>query len=99
MQRFTQVGFHIRFILIRFTYCNLAGLGACGIVNKDTDFIAAASKDLFDAFPCVSFYPFLIPLIHSMICSGYNGANPNKNPMCNRRVSATCEYNFLIAIL
>ncbi|XP_006454400.1 hypothetical protein AGABI2DRAFT_140389 [Agaricus bisporus var. bisporus H97] len=53
------------------------GLGACGIVNKDTDFIAAASKDLFDAFP------------------GYNGANPNKNPMCNRRVSATYCLRFI----
>jgi hypothetical protein len=27
------------------------GLGACGIVNKDTDFIAAASEDFFDTFP------------------------------------------------
>jgi len=27
------------------------GLGACGIVNKDTDFIAAVSKDFFDTFP------------------------------------------------
>ncbi|KAF9015276.1 RlpA-like double-psi beta-barrel-protein domain-containing protein-containing protein [Cyathus striatus] len=27
------------------------GLGACGIVNTDTDFIAAASKLLFDNFP------------------------------------------------
>lgn len=27
------------------------GLGACGIVNKDTDFIAAVSMDFFDTFP------------------------------------------------
>jgi len=27
------------------------GLGACGIVNKDTDFIAAVSQDFFDTFP------------------------------------------------
>jgi hypothetical protein len=31
-----------------------AGLGACGITNKDTDYIAAASHLLFDNFPCVS---------------------------------------------
>jgi len=48
------------------------GLGACGIVNKDTDFIAAVSKDFFDTFP------------------GYNGANPNNNGLCGRKVSV--EY-------
>jgi len=48
------------------------GLGACGITNKDTDFIAAASELFFDVFP------------------GYNGANPNNNPMCGRKVAV--EY-------
>jgi len=47
------------------------GLGACGITNKDTDFIAAASEKFFDVFP------------------GYNGANPNNNPLCGRKVSVT----------
>jgi len=46
------------------------GLGACGITNKDTDYIAAVSHLLFDAFP------------------GYNGANPNSNPLCNKKVTA-----------
>ncbi|KAJ3511186.1 hypothetical protein NLJ89_g4241 [Agrocybe chaxingu] len=49
----------------------LAGLGACGIVNKDTDYIAAVSHLLFDNYP------------------GYKGGNPNNNPMCGRKVTAT----------
>jgi len=47
------------------------GLGACGITNTDTDYIAAASHLLFDNFP------------------NYLGDNPNKNPMCGRKVIAT----------
>ncbi|EIW81905.1 plant expansin [Coniophora puteana RWD-64-598 SS2] len=27
------------------------GLGACGVVNKNTDFIAAVSHSLFDTYP------------------------------------------------
>jgi hypothetical protein len=49
------------------------GLGACGITNKDTDFIAAVSLDFFDTFP------------------GYNGANPNNNGLCGRKVSVEYE--------
>jgi hypothetical protein len=49
------------------------GLGACGIVNKDTDFIAAVSEDFFDTFP------------------GYNGANPNNNGLCGRKVSVNYQ--------
>jgi hypothetical protein len=49
------------------------GLGACGITNKDTDYIAAVSHLLFDNFP------------------GYNGVNPNNNPMCGRTVTATYQ--------
>ncbi|KAG6888691.1 hypothetical protein C0995_006681, partial [Termitomyces sp. Mi166 len=47
------------------------GLGACGIVNKDSDHIAAVSHLLFDAFP------------------GYDGVNPNDNPMCGKQVSVS----------
>ncbi|EIN13816.1 hypothetical protein PUNSTDRAFT_95155 [Punctularia strigosozonata HHB-11173 SS5] len=47
------------------------GLGACGITNTDTDYIAAVSHLLFDTFP------------------GYNGVNPNNNPICNKKVTAT----------
>jgi hypothetical protein len=46
------------------------GLGACGIVNNDSEHIAAVSHLLFDNFP------------------GYNGQNPNNNPMCGRTVTA-----------
>ncbi|KAK7694839.1 hypothetical protein QCA50_002027 [Cerrena zonata] len=42
------------------------GLGACGITNSDSDFIAAIGHGGFDSFP------------------GYNGANPNNNPICNK---------------
>ncbi|PSS37553.1 hypothetical protein PHLCEN_2v569 [Hermanssonia centrifuga] len=51
------------------------GLGACGIVNTDSDFIVAVSKILFDSFP------------------GYNGANPNNNPICNKKGTATYNGN------
>ncbi|KAF8984616.1 RlpA-like double-psi beta-barrel-protein domain-containing protein-containing protein [Cyathus striatus] len=49
------------------------GMGACGMVNTNSDFIAAASHLLFDNFP------------------GYTGANPNNNPICNRKVNATYQ--------
>ncbi|KIM48131.1 hypothetical protein M413DRAFT_62330 [Hebeloma cylindrosporum] len=49
------------------------GLGACGITNKDTDYIAAVSHLLFDNFP------------------GYKAGNPNNNPMCGRKVTATYQ--------
>ncbi|KZT30463.1 hypothetical protein NEOLEDRAFT_1126018 [Neolentinus lepideus HHB14362 ss-1] len=49
------------------------GLGACGITNSDTDYIAAVSHLLFDTFP------------------GYNGANPNDNPVCNKKVTASYQ--------
>jgi len=49
------------------------GLGACGITNKDTDMIAAVSHLLYDTYP------------------GYNYAagNPNNNPICGKKVTAT----------
>ncbi|KAJ8456703.1 hypothetical protein ONZ51_g11962 [Trametes cubensis] len=49
------------------------GLGACGIVNHDTDYIAAVSHLLFDNYP------------------GYNGVNPNNNPVCNRQIKANYQ--------
>lgn len=51
------------------------GLGACGIVNTDADYIAAVSHLLFDTFP------------------GYNGVNPNSNPICGRKVPVTYQGN------
>lgn len=47
------------------------GLGACGITNTDTDYIAAVSKLMFDTYP------------------GYAGGNPNLNPICGKRVTAS----------
>ncbi|KAG6819450.1 hypothetical protein H0H93_011799 [Arthromyces matolae] len=49
------------------------GLGACGITNTDSDYIAAVSWKLFDNFP------------------GYNGVNPNDNPLCGKKVKV--NYN------
>jgi len=42
------------------------GLGACGITNYDTDYIAAISYITFDSYP------------------GYDGSNPNNNPICGK---------------
>ncbi|KAF9069119.1 RlpA-like double-psi beta-barrel-protein domain-containing protein-containing protein [Rhodocollybia butyracea] len=50
----------------------VAGLGACGITNSPSDFICAVSEDLFDNYPLVF---------------GYNGANPNNNPVCGRQIN------------
>ena len=65
--------------LTRCSYClpgtyYATGLGACGIYNVDTDYIAAASHILYDSFP------------------GYAGGNPNDNPICNLKITATCKY-------
>lgn len=29
----------------------------------------------------------------SLLFSGYTGANPNDNPICNKKLTAKCEYN------
>jgi len=47
------------------------GLGACGITNNDSQYIAAASELLFDTYP------------------GYDGVNPNTNPLCGKMVTAS----------
>lgn len=43
------------------TFYNV-GLGACGITNVDTDFIAAVSYDFFDSYPGATANPNLNPL-------------------------------------
>ncbi|KAJ3720213.1 RlpA-like double-psi beta-barrel-protein domain-containing protein-containing protein [Lentinula guzmanii] len=53
-----------------------AGLGACGITNTDTDYIAAIGEDFFDQYA-----------IHMGVTSG----NPNENPICNKKVIATYQ--------
>ncbi|KAF8978308.1 RlpA-like double-psi beta-barrel-protein domain-containing protein-containing protein [Cyathus striatus] len=50
-----------------------AGLGACGIQNTNSDFIAAVSTQYFDSFP------------------GYNGVNPNSNPLCGRNIQVAYQ--------
>ncbi|KAA1468194.1 hypothetical protein DENSPDRAFT_833424 [Dentipellis sp. KUC8613] len=45
------------------------GLGSCGIVNNDSDYIVAVSHLLYDSYPGA-------------------GANPNANPVCNKRIQA-----------
>ncbi|KAJ3796135.1 RlpA-like double-psi beta-barrel-protein domain-containing protein-containing protein [Lentinula aff. detonsa] len=52
------------------------GLGACGITNSDTDYIAAIGEDFFDQYA-----------IHMGVTSG----NPNENPICNKKVIATYQ--------
>jgi hypothetical protein len=56
------------------------GLGACGVTNTDTDFIAAIGEDFFDQYPA------------SAGDSSYSAdPNPNTNPICNRAVIATYQ--------
>lgn len=65
------------------------GLGACGITNKDTDFIAAVGHTFFDTYPYVTW-------LYGLCCrslsyhSGYNGVNPNDNPICGKKITAHC---------
>lgn len=49
------------------------GLGACGITNTDSQYIAAVSHLLFDVFP------------------GYDGVNPNNNPVCGRKIKVNYQ--------
>ena len=91
-----ELSIPVCFFFLRFSFSYerpTAGLGACGITNKDTDYIAAVSHLLFDNFPYVS--AVIIPrhqITHcSTFLSGYKAGNPNNNPMCGRRVIATCK--------
>ncbi|KAF5385542.1 hypothetical protein D9757_006729 [Collybiopsis confluens] len=52
------------------------GLGACGITNVDTDYIAAVGSDFFDQYA-----------IHM----GDSSGNPNNNPICGKKVTASYE--------
>ncbi|PPQ64402.1 hypothetical protein CVT26_002109 [Gymnopilus dilepis] len=49
------------------------GLGACGITNKDTDYIAAVSHLLFDTFPGAGVNPNLNPVCNKRIKATYQG--------------------------
>jgi len=52
------------------------GLGACGITNVDTDYIAAIGEDFYDQYAT-----------HM----GVSNVNPNDNPICNKKVIATYQ--------
>jgi len=50
------------------------GMGACGITNKDTDYIAAASHLLFDNFPnYLGGNPNLNPMCGRKVIATYQG--------------------------
>ncbi|KLO07319.1 plant expansin, partial [Schizopora paradoxa] len=49
------------------------GLGACGITNKDTDFIAAAAESLFDSFPGATANPNNNPICGKKVLAQYEG--------------------------
>ncbi|KAJ3568805.1 hypothetical protein NP233_g5484 [Leucocoprinus birnbaumii] len=50
------------------------GLGACGITNKDTDYIAAVSHDLFDTYPGYNHVnPNTNPLCGRKVTAKYQG--------------------------
>ena len=72
------------------------GLGACGWNSKDTDLIAAVGHGLFDGYPLVK-VPLRVPLFpsHRLVPSGYNGANPNNNPVCGKKIKAKCKCLFM----
>ncbi|KIP11361.1 hypothetical protein PHLGIDRAFT_99997 [Phlebiopsis gigantea 11061_1 CR5-6] len=50
------------------------GLGACGITNTDTDYIAAVSHTLFDNYPgYTSGNPNNNPICNKKVTANYNG--------------------------
>ncbi|KAH0838364.1 RlpA-like double-psi beta-barrel-protein domain-containing protein-containing protein [Lanmaoa asiatica] len=65
------------------------GLGACGITNNDGQYIAAVSYLLFDSYVSVLF--FSSRSIFSLFHSGYDGVNPNTNPVCGKQVTASYQ--------
>lgn len=40
----------------------------------------------FSLFP-LCYLPFI-----DLLCRGYKGGDPNQNPICGRKITATCEY-------
>ncbi|KAF9521101.1 hypothetical protein BS47DRAFT_1386792 [Hydnum rufescens UP504] len=71
------------------------GLGACGIFNTGGDFITAISASLFEFVPRFPSVYWQIPsnLVADSSSSSYPGAtaNPNNNPVCNKKVTATYQ--------
>ena len=54
-----------------------AGLGACGIVNNDSDYIVAVSHLLFDSFPGAGNNPNTNPVCNKRIIATVNGKDVN----------------------
>jgi hypothetical protein len=80
------------FFSLQFLIHSTAGLGACGFTNVDTDHICAISEDLFDNYPCVSKNFLLSSWYEQIFYSGYDGINPNLNPVCNKGIRIICMY-------
>ena len=70
------------------------GLGACGNTNTDDEHVVAVSIDLYTAYPSVLFLPPIPP--SSLSHRGYNGVNPNTNPVCGKVITASCNYLFFL---
>ena len=66
------------------------GLGACGITNTDSQYICAVSELLFDVYPSVLIL-FPSRSAFSLSHRGYDGVNPNTNPVCNQQITLTCK--------
>jgi hypothetical protein len=70
------------------------GLGACGVTNNDGQNIVAMSKLLFDTYPyviCMLIITF--PTHDGIYRRGYNGVNPNQNPICGKKLTAHCKWS------
>ncbi|KAG8219872.1 RlpA-like double-psi beta-barrel-protein domain-containing protein-containing protein [Butyriboletus roseoflavus] len=66
------------------------GLGACGITNTDNQNIVAVSQSLYDSYPSV-LVPFLPRSAFSLSHRGYDGVNPNSNPVCGKSITASYQ--------
>jgi len=49
------------------------GLGACGIVNRNSDYIVAVSAQLFDTYPGNTPNPNNNPICHKQLTAHYKG--------------------------
>ncbi|KAK7462835.1 DPBB1 domain-containing protein [Stygiomarasmius scandens] len=53
------------------------GLGACGVTSTESDLICAVAKDFFDGYATKG--------------GQSAGANPNNNPICNKKIEVTYQ--------
>ena len=68
-------------------------------MNTVNDLIVAVSHDLFDTFPYVLVDPYVfIYKLTLYILSGHTG-NPNQNPVCKKKIKATCAWFLTVSSL